>query len=419
MQYNDDPHFPVHWIANPRAAAFTSSAALDSVIPPGISQAARSFHRQIPGYRMSPLKSLSNLAQMLNLGGIWVKDESVRLTLNSFKVLGGSFAIYNFVRQRLDMEDVDLSFADLTSDAMRQRLGEITFAAATDGNHGRGVAWAAHALGYRAVIYVHKTTSQARINAIKTNGGEVRIVDGTYDDAVRQVESDARANGWQVISDTSWEGYQDVPRWVMQGYTTMLVEAQEQFAAQGIIKPTHLFVQAGVGALAASVIGFYAQLFGPEKPISVVVEPRTAACCYRSAEAGDGTPRSFPGNLDTMMAGLACGDPSPIAWDILWDCADMFMECPEYVAAKGMRVYGVPLSGDPFIISGESGAVSLGALMFIMEREELREVREQLKLDRHSHVLLINSEGNTDPNHFRRIVWDGAEPVPSEYKEYH
>ncbi|MBN1964389.1 MAG: diaminopropionate ammonia-lyase [Anaerolineae bacterium] len=411
-------NFPVKWIENHHARTVQTSPAVQNVFPPGISRLARSFHRQIPGYKISPLKSLSNLAAMLGISGLWVKDESVRLTLSSFKVLGGSFAMYRFVQSRLGMDHLEIPFSELTSDAMRHKLGEITFAAATDGNHGRGVAWAAKAMGYRAVIYVHKHTSQARIKAIEGNGAEVRVVDGTYDDAVRQVNLDAQANGWQVISDTSWEGYEDIPRWVMQGYSTMLSEAQEQLAAQGIIKPTHVFVQAGVGALAASVIGFYQQLFGVTRPVSVVVEPEKAACLYKSAEAGDGKPHSFPGDLDTMMAGLACGDPSPLAWDILWDCADAFLSCPEYVAAKGMRVYGVPLQGDPFIVSGESGAVTLGALMFIMERPELKRLRDYLQLDSKSHVLLINSEGNTDPNHFRRVVWDGAEQVPAEYKEY-
>lgn len=408
---------PVQWIENHHAATVTTSAAVDRVLPPNIGHIARSFHRQIPGYKMSPLKGLSRLAAMLGLGGIWVKDESVRLTLNSFKVLGGSFAMYRFAQSQLGMHNTEISFAELTSPETRQKLGDITFAAATDGNHGRGVAWAAKAMGYKAVIYVHKFTSAARIKAIEGNGAEVRVVDGTYDDAVRQVNQDAQENGWQVISDTSWEGYEDIPSWVMQGYTTMLAETQEQLAAQGIVKPTHVFAQAGVGALAASVIGYYYRLFGVNKPVSVVVEPEKAACLFKSAEAGDGKPRSFPGDLDTMMAGLACGDPSPIAWDILWDCADMFMACPEYVAAKGMRVYGVPLKGDPFLISGESGAVTLGALMFIMERPEFKALREQLQLGPESQILLINSEGNTDPNHFRRVVWDGAEPVPAEYKE--
>jgi diaminopropionate ammonia-lyase len=419
MEHRLPANFPVKWIENPRARTITSSAAVERVFPPGLPRLARSFHRQIPGYKISPLKGLPNLASMLKLGGIWVKDESQRLTLNSFKVLGGSFAIYRFVQRKLGMDHLEIPFAELTSKEMRKKLGEITFAAATDGNHGRGVAWAAAALGYKAVIYVHKDTSQARIKAIESNGAAVQVVNGTYDDAVRQVSEDAQKAGWQVISDTSWEGYEDIPRWVMQGYSTMLSEAQEQLAAQGIVKPTHVFVQAGVGALAASTIGFYYQLFGPEgRPVSAVVEPEKAACLYLSAQAGDGKPHHFEGDLNTMMAGLACGDPSPLAWDILWDSADMFLACPEYVAAKGMRVYGVPLKGDPFIVSGESGAVTLGALMFIMERHELAEVCEKLHLNRDSQVLLINSEGNTDPNHFRRVVWDGAEPVPGEYKEY-
>jgi diaminopropionate ammonia-lyase len=412
-------NFPVKWIENAHARTVTSSPAVARVFPPGTSRLTRSFHRQIPGYKMSALKGLPNLAHMLGVGGIWVKDESSRLALNSFKVLGGSFAIYRLVQTKLGLENVEIPFSELTSAEMRKKLGDITFAAATDGNHGRGVAWAATAMGYRSVIYVHKQTSQARINGIKSNGAEVVVVDGTYDDAVQQVSEDAKKNGWQVISDTSWEGYEDIPIWVMQGYSTMLAEAQEQLSGQGISKPTHVFVQAGVGALAASVIGFYHQLYGVNKPKAVVVEPEKAACLFKSAEVGDGKPYHFPGDLDTIMAGLACGDPSPIAWDILWDCADYFLSCPEYVAAKGMRVYGVPLHGDPFLISGESGAVSLGALMFLMERNELKDLRDELGLNRESQVLLINSEGNTDPNHFRRVVWDGAEQVPAEYKEYH
>jgi diaminopropionate ammonia-lyase len=246
----------------------------------------------------------------------------------------------------------------------------------------------------------------------------VVVVDGTYDDAVRQVDADARQHGWQVISDTSWEGYTDIPLWVMQGYTTMLSEAQEQFAAQGIIRPTHIFVQAGVGSLAAATIGYYAEIFGPDRPRTVVVEPTEAACLFRSAQIGDGQPHNFDGDLNTIMAGLACGEPNPIAWRILWECADVFMQCPDYVAAKGMRVYGVPLAGDPFIVSGESGAVTLGALMFTMERPENAPLRELLGLERESQVLLINSEGNTDPDEFRRVVWEGGNPVPDRYKQF-
>jgi diaminopropionate ammonia-lyase len=414
----DSMLFPVKWCENTQVSTAQQSEAVSRIFPAGISRLARSFHRQIPGYQISPLKNLPHLAAMLGLGGIWVKDESQRLALNSFKILGGSYAIYRVIKSMLGLEQQEIPFTELTSGAVRAKLGDITFAAATDGNHGRGVAWAANAMNLHSVIYVHKFTSKARIDAIASYGADVRVVEGTYDDAVRQANIDAQKHGWQVISDTSWEGYEDVPCWVMQGYSTMCNETQEQLAAQGIVKPTHIFAQAGVGALAASVIGFYRQLFGVNDPVAVVVEPDKAACLYHSAQIGDGQPHSFSGDLDTIMAGLACGDPSPLAWDILRDCADMFLSCPDYVAAKGMRVYGVPLRGDPFIVSGESGAVTLGALMFIMERPELTELREQLGLDRKSQVLLINSEGNTDPNHFRRVVWDGANPVPSEYKEY-
>jgi diaminopropionate ammonia-lyase len=365
---------------------------------------------------MSPLKSLPNLAAMIGVGGIWVKDESARLDLRSFKVLGGSFAIYRFIKSRLGLDEADLSFAELMSEPVRAKLGQMTFAAATDGNHGRGVAWAANRLGGKAVIYVHKDTSQARIKAIESNGATVKVIDGTYDDAVRQINLDAQQNGWQVISDTSWEGYEEIPTWVMQGYTTLLAEAQEQLAAQGLIKPTHIFVQAGVGALAAATIGFYHKLFGPDQPISVVVEPDKAACLCESAKIGDGQPHPVGGDLQTIMAGLACGEPSPVAWKILWDRADVFVTCPDYVAAKGMRVYAVPLKGDPFIISGESGAVTLGALMFMAEFAEFAPLKALLKLDRNSQVLLINSEGNTDPDYFRRIVWEGVEPVPVAYR---
>ncbi len=306
-----DPKFPVKWIENHHARTVTSSPAVQKVFPPGISRMARSFHRQIPGYKMSSLKGLNNLAGMLGLGGIWVKDEAQRLSLNSFKVLGGSFAMYRFVQRKLGLENVEIPFAELTSAETRRKIGDIMFAAATDGNHGRGVAWAARAMGYKSIIYVHKMTSEARIKAIESNGAKVVVVDGTYDDAVRQVYEDSIKNGWQVISDTSWEGYEDIPAWVMQGYSTMLAEAQEQLAAQGITKPTHVFVQAGVGALAASTIGFYEQLFGIDRPVSVVVEPDSAACLYLSANMGDGKPHNFAGDLDTMMAGLACGEPSP------------------------------------------------------------------------------------------------------------
>ncbi|NLN70644.1 MAG: diaminopropionate ammonia-lyase [Chloroflexi bacterium] len=408
----DNP--PIAWIENRRARTVEKSAIVDEIFPAGIVRQTRTFHNRIPGYQVSPLKSLPRLAALLGLGGIWVKDESFRLSLNSFKVLGGSYAIYSFVKSELGVDELDIFSSDGRA-LIREKLGELTFAAATDGNHGRGVAWSASRLGFKSVIYVHDKTSLARIQAIESNGARVVVIKGTYDDAVRQVKEDAQLNGWQVISDTSWPGYEDVPRWVMQGYTTMFAEVQEQLAAQGIIKPSHVLVQAGVGSLAAATIGYYAQLFGAERPRSIVVEPDKAACLFHSAEIGDGEAYSFSGELDTIMAGLACGDPNPQAWRVLWDTADVFIKSPDYVAAKGMRVYGTPLAGDPFVISGESGASTLGALMFIMLLPECAPLRESLNLGRSSEVLLINSEGNTDPTYFRKVVWSGRHPVPEAY----
>jgi diaminopropionate ammonia-lyase len=412
MNFNDDA--PLVWIKNPHVDAQAARVAVNHLLPDGITEKARAFHAQMPGYEMTPLKRLSNLALRLGLGSIWVKDESARMRLNAFKSLGGSFAIYRFICQKVGRPN--LSFAELMSDEVRASLGDITFTSATDGNHGKGLAWAARKLGFPCVIYVHKNTSQARIDAIAEFDAEVRVVDGNYDDAVRQCERDARANGWQVISDTSWPGYEEVPMAVMQGYTTLMAETQEQFAALGIIKPTHIFLQAGVGAFAAAVIAFYEKLFGAGAPISVVVEPRMADCLYHSLRIGDGRPHSVSGDLDTIMAGLACGEPSPLAWQILWNCADFIITAPDYVAAKGMRMYGVPLKGDPVVISGESGAVTLGVLPFIMGNGGAAELRQQLQLDENSRVLLINTEGNTDPDYFRNVVWEGVFPVPQAYQ---
>lgn len=380
-----------------------------------ITRKTRKFHRQIPDYHMSPLLSLPNLAQMLGVGGLWVKDEARRLKLNSFKVLGGSFAIYNILKEKLRQCDCEVSIERLTSPEVKKELGIITFATATDGNHGRGVAWAAQQLGHRSIVYVHKNTSAPRIEAIRSYGAEIRIVDGNYDDAVRQVNEDSKINGWTVVSDTSWDNYTQIPTWIMQGYTTLLSETQEQLAAQGLSRPSHVFVQAGVGALAASVIGFYHALFPENPPKCIVVEPDNAACLYRSVAAGDGKPHSVTGKLDTIMAGLACGEPSPLAWNILKECAACFVTSPDYIAAKGMRIYATPLKGDPFIISGESGAVTLGALVSVIQQKGLEKLRNYLALNDESQILLINTEGNTDPVYFRKIIWEGANPVPPEF----
>ena len=383
-------------------------------------RAARNFHRSFPEYAPTPLWNLSAMAEKAGVASIHLKDESFRFGLDAFKVLGGSYCIARKIGELLDIPAEALSYKLLTSPAIREKTRSLTFVTATDGNHGKGIAWASRMLGHKCRIYVHRDTSQARIDAIKMFGAEVTVVDGNYDDAVRQCAEDAADNGWNVISDTSWKGYTEIPTWIMQGYTTMLLEAQEQFAGMGIERPTHIFVQAGVGALAASVIGFYASLFKDKLPKFVVVEPENAACLYHSAKIGDGKPHSVKGDLDTIMAGLACGEPSAIAWDVLWPLVDAFISVPDYVAARGMRILAVPLKDDPFVLSGESGAVPLGAFYSMMsEKEGAAELIEHLGINSNSRMLFINTEGNTDPVHFRQIIWDGSDPVPKEYWTRH
>lgn len=377
---------------------------------------ARKFHRQIPGYNVTPLLALPNLAELLGIGGIYVKNEAKRLNMNSFKVMGGSYAVYNLIRQLLGREGENLSFEYLKSAECHLTLGDVVFCSATDGNHGRGLAWTCKQLGFPCKIYVHSETSQPRIDAITKFGAQVTVVDGNYDDAVRQAAADAKANGWYVVSDTSWPGYEEIPTWIMQGYNSIMLEAQEQLSGMGIVKPTHVIVQAGVGAMAASVVGFYSSLFPDNPPKFIVVEPDKAACIYESIASADGECHCVKGDLDTIMAGLACGDPSPVAYQILKDNADIFIQVPDNVAARGMRILGCPLHGDPFIISGESGAVPLGTLFALRTDELDPELEEALGFNEDSQVFFINTEGNTDPIEFRRILWDGKDPVPTRFR---
>ncbi len=380
---------------------------------------ARKFHRQIPGYGITPLRSMPELSNMLGVSGIYIKDEARRLVLNSFKVMGGSFAVKNLIEKKLG--EKNLSWDYLRSGECRRRLGNFVVCSATDGNHGRGLAWVCQQLGYLCKIYVHSETSQPRIDAIKRYGASVTVNPGNYDDACRRAVKDAEENGWEVVSDTSWDGYTEIPTWIMQGYMTIMLEAQEQLAGVGVAKPTHVFVQAGVGALAAATVGFYSALFPNDPPKFIIVEPDKAPCVYESIKAGDGRCHSVKGSLDTIMAGLACGDPSPVAFDILNANADIFLTMPDYVAARGMRILSCPLKGDPFVISGESGAVPLGALFTLVHSIKNgtcdSELKKALDLNEDSNVFMINTEGNTDPIQFHRIIWDGSDPVPRKFSD--
>lgn len=370
------------------------------------------FHKSFPEYSITPLANESKLAANLGLKNIFVKDESYRFGLNAFKVLGGSYAIGSYIAKRLNMDISELPYEKMTGSEIRNKLGDLTFVTATDGNHGRGVAWTANRLKQKSVVYMPKGSAQERLDNIRALGSDASITDMNYDDAVRLANSGAQKYGWIMVQDTSWEGYEDIPAWIMEGYTTMAYEAVAQLKEKNIDKPTHVFLQAGVGALSGGLTGFFADLYGDSdnRPIITIVEPNKADCIYRTAKANDGKLHFVTGDMNTIMAGLACGEPCTIGWNIMHDHADNFVSMPDYGAAKGMRILGNPLPGDDKVISGESGAATLGLVAEVMQNPNLDWLREQLKLDENSIILCFSTEGDTDKANYRRIVWDGQNP---------
>ncbi|MFV3011706.1 diaminopropionate ammonia-lyase [Clostridium botulinum] len=368
---------------------------------------ARDFHQSFPQFTQTPLVNLDNLAKHLGVAGVYVKDESYRFGLNAFKVLGGSFSMGKYLAKKLGKDISELSYAKLNSEDARKKLGDITFITATDGNHGRGVAWTATQLNQKSIVYMPKGSSLTRLENIRKEGAKASITEFNYDDAVRLAASEAKENGWVMVQDTAWEGYEEIPTWIMQGYGTMASEALEQLKELNVEKPTHIFVQAGVGSLAGAVQGYFASVFKDECPITVIVEADEADCLYRSAIAGDGKPKAVTGDMPTIMAGLACGEANTIGWEVLKSYSSTFVSCPDWVSANGMRMLGNPIKEDKKIISGESGAVTAGLLKVIMTEEDMKELREQLNLDENSRILLFSTEGDTDPDKYRKIVWNG------------
>lgn len=362
------------------------------------------FHKSYERYNPTPVIQLNELSMHLGVKNIFVKDESQRLELHSFKVLGGFYAIGQFISQKLGVPIEELSFDQLTSVEVKKQLGEITFASATDGNHGRGVAWAAQQLGHKAVIYMPKGSSSHRLQHIKDTGAKGYITEWNYDDTVRFVAEKAKEENWVVVQDTAWEGYEEIPEWIMQGYALIAYEAVQQLAELKE-KPTHVFLQAGVGSFAGAVLGALKSYYEAELPATYIVEPNQADCYYRSFEAGNGEPVNVSGSLSTIMAGLACGEPNQQAWNIIVQNAEGAFSCEDEVAAIGMRVLGNPLGSDKRVISGESGAVTAGLIYQLLSDEQFHPIRSQIGLDEQANILVINTEGDTDPVHYRKIVW--------------
>ncbi len=376
---------------------------------------AQAFHKSFPQYTVTPLARLDGMAGRLGLGGLFVKDESYRFGLNAFKVLGGSFAMARYIAEEMGRDVSEMSYDYLTSQTFRDEFGQATFFTATDGNHGRGVAWAANKLGQKAVVHMPKGSTRTRFDNIAKEGAQVTIEEVNYDDCVRMAAAEAAATPHGVVvQDTAWDGYEKIPSWIMQGYGSMACEAAQQLRQMSVNRPTHIFVQAGVGSLASAMVGYFTNLFPNDPPRFIIMEAAAADCLYQGAVANDGTPRIVGGDLQTIMAGLACGEPNTIGWDILRNHATAFLSCPDWVSAKGMRMLGAPVQGDPRVISGESGAVGMGVISTIMEDDAYRELREALELDGNSQVLMFSTEGDTDPDRYREIVWDGAYPSGSK-----
>ncbi|MGL4289617.1 MAG: diaminopropionate ammonia-lyase [Phreatobacter sp.] len=349
-----------------------------------------------PNHAETPLHRLDALAAALGLGAVHVKDEGFRLGLGSFKALGGSYAVIRLVLEEASRRlERPVDIAELHTPAVRDVAARMTYACATDGNHGRSVAQGAELVGARAAIFVHSGVSDNRVAAIARFGAEMIRVEGNYDESVAEAARVAAERGWTTVSDTSWPGYERIPGLVMQGYTAIPREALRQLDRP----PTHVFVQAGVGGVAAALAGHLAILLGETRPTFVVVDPARAACLYETARAGH--PVKVPHGEPTVMAMLECYEPSLVAWRVLSRAADGFMTVDEAEAVAVMNRLAHPAGRDPAIVAGESGGVGLAGLIQAAENPE---ARVRLGLDAASRVLLINTEGATDPERYALLV---------------
>jgi diaminopropionate ammonia-lyase len=359
-----------------------------------------------PGYQSTPLRSLPGMARAAGIGELLYKDESGRFGLGSFKALGGAYAVYRYLVRELARRgpSMPVSVPELMAGKHAEIVSKLTVACATDGNHGRSVAWGAKMFGCACVVFIHARVSKAREAAIATYGARVVRTSGNYDDSVERSAAEARKYGWQVVSDTSYPGYADVPREVMSGYTLMVEETMG--ALPDARPPTHVFVQGGVGGLAAAVCAPLWWRYGASRPRLVVVEPENAACLYASAAAGE--PVHIGGDLDTVMAGLSCGEPSLLAWPLLAAGVHDFLRIDDDGAFAAMRRLAAGEGGDTPVVGGESGVAGLAGLLALCGDGE---TARRLELDEHARVLVFGTEGDTDATLYTEIVGESGDQV--------
>lgn len=395
---------PFELAVNPRASrAAPWTEAQNAILNDRGFAAARDAITSWPGHAPTRLVDLGGLAGRIGVASLHYKDESTRFGLGSFKALGGAYAVARLLQRKVEEAlGHPVPMTEITSGAHSEIASGITVCCATDGNHGRSVAWGARSFGCRCVIFIHATVSEARRQAIAEFGAEVCRCAGNYDDSVREAQETATSEGWFVVSDTSYDGYMDIPKDVMQGYELMAAEAFDQLDS----RPSHLFLQTGVGGMAAAVAAQAKRRWGADRPRIVLADPDKAACWLESMKAGE--PVAFRGELDTLMAGLACGEVSALAWDILRDHADAVMALPDSSAPELMRRLANPVAGDPPVVAGESAVAGLAGLLAAFEDAEARRL---LDLDDNSRVLVFGTEGATDPDLYRDIVGAGADEV--------
>ena len=356
-----------------------------------------------PGYEPTPLRALAKLATKAGIAEILYKDEGGRFGIGSFKALGGAYAVLRLLQRHiLDRRNELPSSRDLAAGRYADLTARVTVTSATDGNHGRSVAWGARTFGARCVIYMPDIVSPGRSRAIEAYGAEVRRVPGSFDEAVRQAAADAAAQGWHVVADTAPDNCSPATRDVMQGYSLLIDEACSQSAAL----PSHVFVQGGVGGLAAGVCAYLWERYGGERPCLVVVEPENADCHFRSAVAGKPTPAEGP--FDSIMGGLACGEISALAWQVLDSGADAFAVIGDAAAIDCMRLLAEGRYGDGPIVAGESAVAGLAALLLACADGDARSV---LRLRPESRVLVLGTEGATDSETYRRIIGRSPDEV--------
>jgi diaminopropionate ammonia-lyase len=377
---------PTRTFANPLARRYTSPE------PP--TREAMDLHRRLPGYEETPLLETPGLAESLGVGEVWVKDESARLGLPSFKILGASWATFRAVTERMGEDPGKWRTVEQLAERLAG-LRPMTLSAATDGNHGRAVARMARLLGFQARIFVPEGTARARIEAIESEGAPVTVVDGTYEDAV-EAAADLAGERCLLIQDTAVDGHDRAARWVIDGYSTILWEVEDRLTAGGREPPDLVAVQIGVGALAASVVRHFRRPDPSPRPWIVGVEPDRAACALASMEAGEIV--TIPGPHDSAMAGLNCGTPSSVAWPEVSSGIDLFVAVEDERAFEAMRVLA-----EAGLVSGETGAAGLAGLVELLAAEEPG-TKGALRMDERTRVLLISTEGATDPAAYRRIV---------------